>query len=66
MTQTYEAVYENGAIHPPANVRLPEHTRVYIVVPELEAGRAYHVRSPRLVHPEQSADFVMDVVEEPG
>ena len=64
MIQTYEAVYENGAIQLPENVRLPEHTRGYIVVPELEAGRAYRVRSPRLVHREQAADFVVEVVEE--
>ena len=64
MTQAYEAVYENGTIQLPANIRLPEHTRVYIVVPELEAGRTYRVHSPRLVHPEQYVDFIKEVTEE--
>jgi predicted DNA-binding antitoxin AbrB/MazE fold protein len=33
MVETYEAMYENGIIRLPDNVRLPEHTRVYVVVP---------------------------------
>ena len=72
MTQAYEAVYENGAIQLPANVRLPEHTKVYVVVPEsdcidlpkLEPGRAIYIRSPRLAHPEQYVDFIKEVAEE--
>ena len=64
MTQTYKAVYENGTIQLPANLRLPEHTKVYIVAPELEAGRTHPVRSPRLVHREQAADFVLEMIEE--
>ena len=64
MTKAYEDDYDNGAIQLPANVRLPEQTKVTIVLPELEAGRTYRVHSPRLVHPEQAADFVIEVIEE--
>ena len=70
MTQTYEAIYENGSIQLPANARLPEHTKVYVVVPEsiglpaLVPGRTVHIYSPRLTHPEQYVDFVLEVTQE--
>ena len=48
----------------PEAVRLPEHTRVYVVVPGIEAMGQLHVRSPRLARPEQAAHFVKEVVEE--
>jgi hypothetical protein len=61
---TYEAVVENGQIRFLEAVRLPEHSRVYVVVPGIEEASPYHVRSPRLVHPERAADFTKEVVEE--
>ncbi len=64
MVRTYEAVYENGAIRLAEDVQLPEHTRVYVVVPESNESLVYRVGSPRLLHPRQVADFVMEVSEE--
>ena len=61
---TFEAIVENGSIKLPENLRLPEKTRVYIVVPGLDLQPAYYIGSPRLVHPEQAADFVKEVTEE--
>jgi hypothetical protein len=61
---TYEARVENGSIRLPENVRLPEKTRVYVIVPTGEIQAAAPLRSPRLVHPEQAADFVLEVIEE--
>ena len=34
---TYEGVVENGRVQLPAGVLLPEHTRVYVVVPDVGA-----------------------------
>ena len=64
MVQTYEAVYEDGVIRLAENVRLPEHTKVYVVVPEGILEPTYRVGSPRLAHPQQAADFVKEVIEE--
>jgi hypothetical protein len=64
MVQTYEATYESGVIRLPADVRLPEHTMVYVVVPHGDENPRVHVGSPHLVHPQQAADFVKEVVEE--
>jgi predicted DNA-binding antitoxin AbrB/MazE fold protein len=58
----YEAVYEGGVIRLAEDVRLPEHTRVYVLVPDGER-RVRRVASPRLAHPEQAGDFVMQVSE---
>ena len=66
---TYEGVVEDGRVRLPAGVELPEKTKVYVVVPEalLEVelpSRVAHIYSPRLVHREQAADFIKEVVEE--
>ena len=64
MIQTYEAIYESGVVRLPADVHLPEHTKVYVVVPDRDTEPRYHIGSPHLVHPGQAADFVKEVVEE--
>ena len=60
---TVEGIVENGQIRLRENVTLPEHTKVYVVVPDLETAPQAHVYSPRLVHPEQSADFAKQIIE---
>lgn len=60
---TFEAVVENGQIRLPGSVRLPERARVYVVIPGVEEPSAAYVGSPRLVRPEQVADFEKEVVE---
>lgn len=62
---TYEATVENGQIKLPGTVCLPEHARVYVLVPGQEAP-TLHVMSPRLAHPQQAPDFVKEVSEEPS
>jgi hypothetical protein len=59
---TYEAFVERGQIRLPADLRLPENAKVYVVVPDTDAPRA-RMASPRLVHPEQAKDFVLSVEE---
>ncbi len=62
---TIEGIVENGQIRLLENVRLPENTRVYVVIAESDASRPARIYSPRLAHPEQAADFVKQVFEEP-
>jgi hypothetical protein len=62
--KTFEAIVENGHIRLPATVRLPERTKVYVVIPDTEVQTAAYVGSPRLVHPEQAGDFTKEVIEE--
>ena len=60
---TVEGVVENGRIRLRDNVVLPEHTKVYVVIPDVESAPPAHVYSPRLVHPEQAPDFAKQVIE---
>ncbi|HXU36239.1 MAG TPA: hypothetical protein VN937_07720 [Blastocatellia bacterium] len=61
---TYEGIVENGNVKLPDGIHLPESIRVYVVVPDAEPRRIVHLRSPRLVHPEQAKDFIKEVIEE--
>ena len=61
---TYEATVENGQIKLPAAIHLPEHTKVLVVVPGLDPAPASRINSPRLAHPEQAFEFVMEVLKE--
>jgi hypothetical protein len=64
---TYEATVENGQINLSEAVYLPEHTRVYVVVPGVEEVPRFHIRSPHLARPECAGDFTVEVTEErPG
>lgn len=55
---------ENGQIRLSEDVRLPEKAVVYVVVPSIEYFPAAFVASPRLVHPDQAADFKKEVAKE--
>ncbi len=61
---TYEGVVTHGQIQLKANLRLPDNTKVYVVVPEAQVEALAHVFSPRLAHPEQAADFKLEIVED--
>lgn len=61
---TYEGVVTDGLIRVPASVRLPNNTKVYVIVPDAEAEpMPPRVASPRLASPADAADFVMEVDE---
>jgi len=62
--RTFEGIVEQGQIRLPATVRLPEKAKVYVVVPDVEVRTIAYIGSPRLVHPEQAADFKKEVIEE--
>ena len=61
---TFEGIIENGQIRLPANVHLPEKTRVYVVVPDVQTQSVAFIGSPRLAHAEQAQDFKKQVIEE--
>ncbi len=63
---TLEAIVDQGQIRLRDNVLLPERTKVYVIVPNLQVAQFSRVVSPRLAHPEQAADFKMEIVEEPA
>jgi hypothetical protein len=63
---TIEGVVENGQIRLPAAIRVPERTKVYVIIPDVEVQTVAYIGSPRLVHPEQAVDFVKEVIEEPS
>jgi hypothetical protein len=60
---TIEGVVEKGVVRLKDGVRLPDHTKVLVVVPGIEAEPAARIMSPRLAHPEQASDFVLEVLE---
>ena len=62
-TMTIEGVFENGRIKPRDGVALPEHTKVYVVIPDVEATPSAAAYRPRLARPEQARDFVKQVIE---
>ena len=60
----YEATIEDGQVKFVGAVHLPEHARVYVVVPGAEETTRLYVGSPRLAQPERAGDFTMEVAEE--
>ena len=62
--ETFEGVVEQGQIKLNSDVRLPDGTKVFVVVPDIEIeDMGVHLHSPRLARPEQAADFEMEVGE---
>ena len=60
---TLEGFVDQGQIRLKDNVRLPESTKVYVVVPDFQMEQVARIYSPRLARPEQAADFKMEIVE---
>ncbi len=63
--KAYEGFIKNGRVELTANVRLPEKTRVYVIIPVAQAERTVRAQSPRLANPEEAIDFEMEVTEDP-
>lgn len=55
----------DGQVHLEAPLGLPNHTKVYVIIPELTVSSVARIVSPRLVHSNQLADFRKEIVEEP-
>ncbi len=65
MVRHVDAIYSQGAFRPVEPLALPEGTRVHLSVEEETdaSRRAARIHTPKLAHPEQAADFVMEVRE---
>ena len=61
---TLEGIVEEGQIRFKSNLQLPDKTKVYIVIPEIQLESRAHIISPRLANPAQAVDFKMEVTEE--
>ena len=59
---TFEGIVENGQIKLPENVRVPERTKVYVVIPGARQPSVPRLASPRLAHPEQVNEFMLTVL----
>jgi len=60
---TLEGVIDNGQIRLKNNVRLPDKTVVYVIVPGVRVERLVQVVSPHLVRREHAGDFEMQITE---
>lgn len=60
---TVEGIVENGQIRLCEPIILPEHAKVYVVVPDAAPVSHAHIASPHLAHPAQAADFIKQVIE---
>jgi hypothetical protein len=60
---TIEAVVEHGQIRLPAEVRLRERAKVYVVIPDVAPPPGAYVGSPHLAKAEQAKDFEKQVIE---
>jgi hypothetical protein len=61
---TFEGIVEQGQIRLKNNVRLPENTRVFVVVPDVQVEKVTHIFTPRLARREDATDFEMEVSRE--
>jgi predicted DNA-binding antitoxin AbrB/MazE fold protein len=70
MIHDVDAIYDQGVFRPLEPLVLPEGVRVHLRVEQATHGgivplTGARIHSPRLAHPEQAADFEMEVREVP-
>jgi len=68
MVRHVDAIFSQGAFRPLEPLALPEGTRVHLCVEEEANAKpappaVAKIRTPKLAHPEDAADFVMKVGE---
>ncbi|HEY1684316.1 MAG TPA: antitoxin family protein [Tepidisphaeraceae bacterium] len=67
MVRQVDAIFTQGAFRPLEPLGLPEGTRVHLSVEEQSnppgVSSPAKIRTPKLVRPEDAADFVMEVRE---
>ena len=61
-----EGIVENGQIKLDKDIRLAEHTKVMVVIPDTTALPTATIRSPRLSDPKQAAFLKKKVIQVPG
>ena len=67
MVRHINVIFSQGALRPIEPLALPEGTRVHLTMDDgtnvSPTSTGATVRTPRLAHPEDAADFVMEVRE---
>jgi predicted DNA-binding antitoxin AbrB/MazE fold protein len=66
MVRHIDAIFSHGAFRPVEPLTLPEGIRVHLRIVEQETNlipSAPKIHTPKLAHPEDAADFVMEVRE---
>jgi hypothetical protein len=63
---TLEGIVDHGQIRLQSDLRLPDNTKVYIVVPDLQIEGTANIYSPRLANQEDASEFQLEVIEEPA
>ncbi|HEV7374703.1 MAG TPA: antitoxin AF2212-like protein [Pyrinomonadaceae bacterium] len=63
---TIEGIIDNGQIKLASDVKLPERTKVFVIVPDMQIEQIVHHFSPRLKNSDQAAEFEMEIVQEPS
>jgi predicted DNA-binding antitoxin AbrB/MazE fold protein len=65
MVRHVDAIFSQGAFRPLEPLALPEGTRVHLSVEEATRSGAIvpaaKINTPKLAHPEEASDFVMEV-----
>jgi predicted DNA-binding antitoxin AbrB/MazE fold protein len=65
MVRHVDAIFSQGTFRPLEPLTLPEGTRVHLSVEEQTSANAAvsppKIHTPKLAHPEDAADFVMEV-----
>jgi hypothetical protein len=57
-----EEIVDNGQIKLNSDIRLPEHVKVYVVVPDMRIEETVHLFSLRLKDPNRAMDFKMYII----
>jgi predicted DNA-binding antitoxin AbrB/MazE fold protein len=65
MSYNVDAIFDHGVFRPLQPVSYPEGARVHLSVTQMpeSGGRVDRLMSPKLANPEQSTDFVLEIVE---
>jgi predicted DNA-binding antitoxin AbrB/MazE fold protein len=67
MIRHIDAIFSQGTLRPLEPLSLPEGTRVHLSVQEetatILAPTTARIHTPKLAHPQDAADFVMEVRE---
>ncbi len=58
-----EGLVEDGHIRLKTKLRLPNKTKVYVLVPDIQTEEHGRIFSPHLVNSDQAIDFEMEVIE---
>lgn len=59
---TIQGIVKNGRIQLSEDVKLPDMTEVFVIVPKLESRKA-RIMSPRLKDKEKLKDFKREIIE---